>query len=97
VLHVSQLKQAIHPRSSVELDGQHLLSLNATTSTYQVLKDWIGDQRGGSEWEPIKILSQKNPAYIPITTPRVTREQAEAHTNLSRDLRNNKSKAKSGV
>jgi multidrug resistance efflux pump len=23
---------------------------------------------GGSEWEPIKILSQKNSAYIPIAT-----------------------------
>jgi hypothetical protein len=52
------------------------------------LKDRIGDQRGGSEWEPIKILSQKNSAYIPIATPRVTHEQAEAHTNLSRYLRN---------
>jgi hypothetical protein len=49
----------------------------------KALKDRISDQRGGSEWEPIKILSQKNSAYIPITTPRVTHEQAEAHTNLS--------------
>jgi hypothetical protein len=53
-----------------------------------LLKDRIGDQRGGSEWEPIKILSRKNSAYIPIATPRVTHEQAEAHTNLSRYLRN---------
>jgi hypothetical protein len=45
-------------------------------------------REGGSEWEPIKILSQKNSAYIPIATPRVTHEQAESHTNLSRDLRN---------
>jgi hypothetical protein len=52
------------------------------------MKDRIGDQRGGNEWEPIKILSQKNSAYIPIATPRVTHEQVESHTNLSRDLRN---------
>jgi hypothetical protein len=50
-----------------------------------MLKDQIGDQRGGSEWEPIKILSQKNSAYIPIATPRVTHEQREAHTNVSQD------------
>jgi hypothetical protein len=52
------------------------------------LKDRIGDPRWGSEWEPIKILSQKNSAYIPIATLRVTHEQVEAHTNLTRDLRN---------
>jgi hypothetical protein len=48
----------------------------------------LATREGGSEWEPIKILSQKNLAYIPIETPRVTHEQAEAHTNLSRYLRN---------
>jgi hypothetical protein len=51
--------------------------------------------RGGeSEWELIKILSQKNSAYIPIATPRVTHEQVEAHTNLSQDLRNKAWKAR---
>jgi hypothetical protein len=58
------------------------------------VKDRIGDQTGGSEWEPIKIPSQKNSAYIPIATPRVTHEQMEAHTNLSRDLRNKAWKAR---
>jgi hypothetical protein len=48
--------------------------------------DWRPER--GSEWEPIKILSQKNSAYIPIATQRVTHEQVEAHTNLSRELRN---------
>jgi hypothetical protein len=62
------------------------------------VKDQIGDQRGVTEWELIKILSQKNSAYIPIATPRVTHEQVEAHTNLSRDLRNKawKSRKQSG-
>jgi hypothetical protein len=33
------------------------------------LKDRKGDQRGGSEWEPIKILLQReNSAYTPIAT-----------------------------
>jgi hypothetical protein len=50
--------------------------------------------RGGSEWESIKILSQENLAHVQIVTPRVTHEQAEAHTNLSRDLRNNVWKAR---
>jgi hypothetical protein len=33
------------------------------------LKNRKGDQRGGSEWEPIKILLQReNSAYTPIAT-----------------------------
>jgi hypothetical protein len=48
----------------------------------------LATREEGSEWEPIKILSQKNSAYIPIATLRVTHEQADARTNLSRDLRN---------
>jgi hypothetical protein len=48
----------------------------------------------GDEWELIIILSQKNSAYIPIATARVTHEQMEPHTNLSRDLRNKARKAR---
>jgi hypothetical protein len=36
---------------------------------WPLLKDWIGDQRGGSEWEPIQILL-KNLAYTPIALPK---------------------------
>jgi hypothetical protein len=36
------------------------------------LKDRLGDQRGGSEWEPIKILLQReNSAYAPNSQPRI--------------------------
>jgi hypothetical protein len=52
------------------------------------VKDRIGGQRGGSE------CKVKNSAYIPIATLRVTHEQVEAHTNLSRDLRNKAWKAR---
>jgi hypothetical protein len=58
------------------------------------VKDRIGDQRGGSKWEPIKILSQKNSAYIPIATLRVSHEQVGEHMNLSRDLRNKACRAR---
>jgi hypothetical protein len=34
--------------------------------------DWRPEK--GSEWDPIKILSQKNWAYVPIATPWVTHE-----------------------
>jgi hypothetical protein len=37
---------------------------------------------GESELEPIKILSQKNSAYIPISSLRVTHKE-EAHTQTS--------------
>jgi hypothetical protein len=37
-----------------------------------VLKDRLGDQRGGSEWEPIKILLQReNSAYASNSQPRI--------------------------
>jgi hypothetical protein len=33
------------------------------------VKDRLGDQRGGNEWEPIKILSyEMNSTYNPIVT-----------------------------
>jgi hypothetical protein len=37
------------------------------------------NQRGGSEWEPIKILSQKNSTYIPIATPSHTQTSGSTH------------------
>jgi hypothetical protein len=37
-----------------------------------LLKDRLGDQRGGSEWEPIKILLQReNSGYTPDSQPRL--------------------------
>jgi hypothetical protein len=36
------------------------------------VKDRLGDQRGRSEWEPIKILLQgENSAYTPKSQPRI--------------------------
>jgi hypothetical protein len=32
------------------------LTSTRSKGTHLLLKDWLGDQRGGSEWEPIKIL-----------------------------------------
>jgi hypothetical protein len=38
----------------------------------QQLKDRLGDQRGGSEWEPIKILLQReNSTYAPNSQPQI--------------------------
>jgi hypothetical protein len=36
-------------------------------------------REGGSEWEPIKILTQKNSAYIPISTPSHTQTSGSTH------------------
>ena len=60
-----------------------------STSRRQTLKNRKGDQRGGSEWEPIKILLQELDLNPKITSK-------DTHTNLSRsnshsgptDLRN---------
>jgi hypothetical protein len=36
------------------------------------VNDRLGDQRGGSEWEPIKILLQReSSAYTPNSQPRI--------------------------
>jgi hypothetical protein len=44
------------------------------------VKDRYGEpERGGSEWEPLKILSQKNSAYIPIATPSHTQTRGSTH------------------
>jgi hypothetical protein len=42
------------------------------------LKDRLGDQRGGSEWEPIKILL-KNLAYAPKSLPKNLAHTCEDH------------------
>jgi hypothetical protein len=31
-----------------------------TYATKEILKDGLGDRRGGSEWEPIKILQERD-------------------------------------
>jgi hypothetical protein len=44
------------------------------------LKDRLGDQRGGSEWEPIKILLQReNSAYAPNSQPRIPTRVCQGH------------------
>jgi hypothetical protein len=80
--------------SSHPMDSRLVRATRIHNLLWYQLKDRNGDQRGGSEWEQIKILSQKNSAYIPIATPRVTHKQAEAHTNLSWYLRNKAWKAR---
>jgi hypothetical protein len=36
------------------------------------VKDRLGDQRGGSEWEPIKnLLQRENSTYVPNSQPRI--------------------------
>ena len=47
------------------------------------MKDRIGYQRGGggSEWEPIKILSDEmNPAYVPNSTPGILTHKLDLNT-----------------
>jgi hypothetical protein len=44
------------------------------------LKDRLGDQRGGSEWEPIKILLQReNPTYTTNSQPRILTRVCQGH------------------
>jgi hypothetical protein len=44
------------------------------------LKDQLGDQRGGSEWEPIKILLQReNSVYAPNSEPRIPTRVCQGH------------------
>jgi hypothetical protein len=64
------------PSSSHPMNSRLVRATRIHNWLWYQLKDRIGDQRGGSEWESIKIVSQKNSAYIPIATPRVTHEQA---------------------
>jgi hypothetical protein len=51
--------------------GEYLGTLPPTASTpiaADHVKDQLGDQRGGSEWEPIKILLL---SYTASTQPRI--------------------------
>ena len=43
------------------------------------MKDRIGDQRGGSEWELIKNSSSKNSAYIPKSLSKVSYTPCQDH------------------
>jgi hypothetical protein len=44
------------------------------------MKDRLGDQRGGSEWEPIKIfLLRENSAYTPNSQPRIPTRVCQGH------------------
>jgi hypothetical protein len=44
------------------------------------LKDRLGDQRGGSEWEPIKILLlRENSTYTPNSQPRIPTRVCQGH------------------
>jgi hypothetical protein len=44
------------------------------------VKHRLGDYRGGSEWEPIKILLQReNPAYTPNSQPRIPTRVCQGH------------------
>jgi hypothetical protein len=65
-------------------------STRRTTTTQKVLfrtqiacpdlKDRLGDQIGGSEWEPIKILLQReNSAYSPHSQPRIPTRVCQGH------------------
>jgi hypothetical protein len=41
------------------MDGGSLINM-LYASTLDMVKDRLGDQRGGSEWEPIKILLEED-------------------------------------
>jgi hypothetical protein len=44
------------------------------------VKDRLGNQRGGSEWEPIKILLQReNSTYAPNSRPRILTRVCQGH------------------
>ena len=47
------------------------------------VKDRDGDQRGGSEWEPIKILSEENSAYVPKSLPNVLHSCCQDHVAIT--------------
>jgi hypothetical protein len=50
------------------------------TSCADEVKDRLGDQRGGSEWQPIKILLQiENSAYAPNSQPRIPIRVCQVH------------------
>jgi hypothetical protein len=44
------------------------------------VRDRLGDQRGGSEWEPIKsLLLRENSAYTPNSQPRIPTRVCQGH------------------
>jgi hypothetical protein len=64
------------------------------------LKDRLGDQRGGSEWEPIKILLQReNLAYVPNSQPRIPTRvcQSRVVTTNQPTLRANSKQSQSEI
>jgi hypothetical protein len=53
-----------------------------------MMKDRLGDQRGGSEWEPIKILLlRENSAYTPNSPPRIPTRVCQGHI-VTADVQN---------
>jgi hypothetical protein len=65
------------PHLSIHVPGETNPRSRPTTASGAVMKDRIGDQRGGSEWEPIKILLQR-------TRPMSQSQLQWSHTNTSR-------------
>ena len=47
------------------------------------MKDQDGDQRAGSEWEPIKILSEENSAYVPKSLPTILHMCCQDHVAIT--------------
>jgi hypothetical protein len=56
----SEIFQKLFGNDEVDLEHKpevkRIMGIKPEASTYTRLKDRKGDQRGGSEWEPIKIL-----------------------------------------
>jgi hypothetical protein len=52
--------------------AEHVPTTSTTVVDGPSLKDQLGDHRGGSEWEQIKFLLQReNSAYAPNSQPRI--------------------------
>jgi hypothetical protein len=57
-----------------------ILFLHQNHLKFEDTKDQLGDQRGGSEWEPIKILLlSENSAYTPNSQPRIPTRVCQGH------------------
>jgi hypothetical protein len=72
------------PRTDVDWSGMFESPLSSLRQAIEVsstrLKDRLGDQRGGSECEPIKILLQReNSAYAPNSQPRIPTRVCQGH------------------
>jgi hypothetical protein len=75
-------------RSSLACSGSGMIScpcadhLHLHCCTSSRLMDRLGDQRGGSEWGPIKILLQReNSAYTPSSQPRIPTRVCQGHVD----------------